>query len=380
MRSAQGCIQELSGGRRRVIVEMPRDPITGKRRHLSRVVRGSRKEAERVMHELLVRAGCEEVISTDTLREYIEGEYLPYVRANRKASTAEGYEARLRLYVLPQLGSVCLKDLTTARVRTWLSRLTCTDAAKVEAYKVLRQVCRRAMYDDKLAFDPTARVEKPKSARYEPTVLDVEQVRVYLDHFTGHPMEPAVLLALGGGLRRGEICALTVDDIDWATGAVRVSKATITTKAGTHEGTPKNGKAHTVHLPPSILVRLREIAPAHGHVLQHTDGEPYKPHSITQAYERHRASLPEGVPRIPLKNLRHTSLTLAYDSGARITDVRYRADHSSQAVTERYYLRPKQSRDIEIADAMDKFLRATPCNNSGEIRVHRVDPSKVEVF
>lgn len=46
MRSAQGCIQELSGGRRRVIVEMPRDPITGKRRQIAQVKRDDLQNCE----------------------------------------------------------------------------------------------------------------------------------------------------------------------------------------------------------------------------------------------------------------------------------------------------------------------------------------------
>ncbi len=50
-----------------------------------------------------------------------------------------------------------------------------------------------------------------------------------------------------------------------------------------------------------------------------------KPAVLTHRFIRERDSLPEGVKRISLKNLRHTSLTLAYDSGADLLDVSRRA-------------------------------------------------------
>lgn len=80
------------------------------------------------------------------------------------------------------------------------------------------------------------------------------------------------------------------------------------------------------------------------------------PDSLTRAYERLLVDLPDDLPRVSFRNLRYTSLTLAYDSGAKITEVRNRAGHSSQAVTERCYLLPHASNDADIAYHMGQAL------------------------
>lgn len=355
MRSFHGGITKLDNGRWQVRVEFPRDRITGKRRQISKTIRGTRRKAERVKADMLAEAGKVDVTCDATLREYALEEYLPSKEAECKQSTIDGYRCRLENHVLPYLGDIALEDLRTATIRRWLDRLDKSQSVKREAYKILDQVCKHAMYRDMMQSNPCDRIRVPKVKRYEPVVLTAEQTIAYLDHFEGSSIEIAVLLALGCGLRRGEIAALNVSDINWETGAVIVDDSYVTTSKGTIRSTTKNGRARTVHMPESLLARLHKIAPKSGALLQ-WDGRRYRPHSITEAYERKIQSLPEGLPRIPLKNLRHTSLTLAYDSGARITDVRDRAGHSSEAVTERYYVRPKISRDAEIAQAVDSML------------------------
>lgn len=323
MRSAEGSVQKVGRGQWRVVVELPRDPETGKRRQRVRRVRGSRRDAERARVELLVEAAKGVAGSGATMREYAERMFLPAKRAQLKPRTVDAYESRLRVHVYPALGDTALRDLTPARVRTWLERMDAEPPTKKEALKVLSQVCKHAVYHDAMEANPCDRVEPVKAARYEPTVLTAGQAMAYLEHFEGSAIEPAVLLAMGCGLRRGEIAALTAEDVDWETGAVTVDKSTVTTAhEGTVTGTTKNGRARVVHMPPPLLERLREVAPESGPIVATRDGDAYRPASITRAYMRMLEKLPEGLPRVPFKNLRHTSLTLAYDSGARITDER----------------------------------------------------------
>lgn len=366
MRSAEGSVRKVGDGRWIVQVSAGRDPQTGKRVRVTKRVRGSRREAERVKVRMLAEVGDGLVGSSSTVREYGDGVFLPAKRAELKPRTVDAYESRLSNHVYPALGDVELKDLTAAMVRSWVERMDARPPTKKEALKVLSQLCKHAVYHDAMRSNPCDRVEPVRSPRYEPTVLTAEQAQAYLRHFEGSSIEAAVLLAMGCGLRRGEIAALRVDDVEWSTGAVSVTKSTVTTAHdGTVTGTTKNGRGRIVHVPPPLLARLREIVADSGPVVATAAGEPFRPASITHAYERLLESLPDNLPRVPFKNLRHTSLTLAYDSGARITDVRDRAGHSSEAVTERYYVRPKVSHDAEIARAVGRMLMPSDANPGG---------------
>ena len=357
MRSAQASIQKLDDRRWRIRVEAPRDPRTGKRRQLSKTVRGSRKDAEKAKHELLIKAGVDGVCTRLTLSEYAWQVFFPEQRNELAQLTVEAYERRFRLHVEPALGNKVLPDITAHDLRRWLPSVGKPTVQK-EARKVLNALMQHAVYNGHLEHNPCRNLKPPKVEKYRPEVLDAQDVEVYLWHFKNTWSEPAVLLAIGAGLRRGEIIALDVDDVDAKTGAVKIESSIVPTAQGAKEkGTKTENGVRTVHLPRSILARLLEVMPESGAIVRNQDGTRMRPDVLTHRYEKDRATLPDGVPRISLKNLRHTSLTLAFDSGADLLDVSRRAGHSSTTITADYYVRPKGERDMKAAEMMDEKLR-----------------------
>lgn len=356
VRASQGSVQKLGDKRWRVRVSAR--TLDGRRTEISKVVRGSRRQAERVKHELLIEAGREQPSTDMTVREYAEAAYLPGKQAEVKASTLDTYRWRLASSVYPTLGDVPLRKLDAPMVRRWLSAFGNQKAAR-EAYKMLNMLCAFAVTHDRLPANPCERVVRPKVPRYEPDVLDAAQMAAYLDAFRGSRIEAAVLLAVGCGLRRGEICGLDVEDVDFAAGTVTVRRSYSIVEGRPRMDTPKSAtSARTVHIPPALLERLRDIAPESGPVLVGRHGRLHP----KRVFEEYRKTVRDaGLPYVPLKNLRHSSLTLAYDSGGRLLDVRDRAGHSSEAITAHYYVRPRRSGDAAIADAMGAALDAAAC-------------------
>ena len=314
MRSAQASVVELDKGKRyRVYVELPRDPQTGKRRRMTRTVRGSRKEAERVKGLMLAQA--QGVPACDmTLEEYVETEFLPRKEAEVKQLTYETYRGRLEKHVLPLLGSKKLGDVTASDVRAALSSIGSPNVEK-EARRTLHMVFQMAVYDDAVRDNPVARVKPPRTERYRPEVLTADEVVAYMEHFRGSLVETAVLVILGCGLRRGEAVALDVEDVDPETGAVTVDDSIVPTSAGTLHGPTKteNG-VRTVHMPRIFLDRLLEIMPASGPLVRNMNGTRMAPGVLTHRFIRERDKLPEGVTRVSLKepppHLAHARLRL----------------------------------------------------------------------
>ena len=376
MRSAQASIVKVGNNHYRVFVEAGRDAKTGKRKRYTKTVRGSRKDAEKVKTDLLIKAGNADVHSDVTFGEYALSVYLPEKRAQLKTTSYEAYERRLAQHVIPLIGDEKLCDLTAQAIRRAISSI---EGPKVqrEARRMVHMVCQHAVYNDHLQSNPCDRVQPPRVERYEPEVLDEQDIEVYLWHFKGTRAEPIVLLALGGAFRRGEMVALNAEDIDRETGATVIDDSIVPTNAGPERGDPKTENGfRVVHLPKAILSRLVEVMPERGPVIRRLDGKRYSPASVTHVYERERDRLPEVVPRISLKNLRHTSLTLSYDSGADILDVSNRAGHSGTAITARYYLRPKGERDKKTALLMDEAL----CDKMCQFKRIRLVSGVVESF
>ncbi|MCI8469314.1 MAG: site-specific integrase [Eggerthellaceae bacterium] len=340
----------------RVCVEAGRDPKTGKRKRTTRTVRGSRKQAERVKAELLAKAGSSALARERlTVSELFDRYYLPYCEKHLRATTVYAYEKNYRRLVEPYLGNLLVEQVTPLTVETWLGSI---DGAsrRFEAYKLLRQIMSKAVKWDLADTNPCSRVEAPKKEAYRPDVLDAATAEKYVEHARGTEAEPIVLLAIGGGFRRSEIAALDWEDIS-ENGAVVIDNAITSVGGRTHEDTTKTefGK-RTVHLPASFAARLNELRGT-GPVMLHSKGGRLSPNGVTRVYTLWRDTLPPDIKRITLKNLRHTSLTLALEGGADILAVSRRAGHATIGITSAYYLRPHESVDVAAAEGLDNLLK-----------------------
>lgn len=352
MRSALGSITELERGKRyRVRIEGSPDPVTGKRRQYSRTVRGSRKDAERARTAMLANVGALDTTRPMTLGEFWATLYLPHVTKRLRASTVAGYTKDYACLVEPYLASEQMSRITPLAVERWLGSLK--ETRRLQAYKLARQMFSKAVKWSVVDKSPMLAVDVPQHEPYKPVTLTAEQAQAYLAHFRGHRIEVAVLLALGGGFRRSEIAALDWEDVS-EDGAVSIHHAITMVNGAPVDDAPKSQwSRRVVHLPRGVTERLNELR-THGACVQDAHGR-ISPNAITKAYEQHLFTL-DGVPRIPFKDLRHTSLTLALESGADILTVSRRAGHSTIAITSAYYLRPHEHVDVAAAAGLDGLL------------------------
>ncbi|MCH4184040.1 MAG: site-specific integrase [Eggerthellaceae bacterium] len=379
-RSAVGSVRPYKDGYR-VVIEGQRDPITGKRNRPSKVVRGSKKQAERVKADLILKAGGD-VESSMTVKEYGDTLYLPVKVNELKRSSFAEYKRRLNTYIYPYLGNIQLKDLRVSTIKSWLASLD-KPTVRRESYKMLERMLTSAVYDDHLIANPCERIKTPRVPHYEPDTLDIYDIAVYLYFFRGSSVEAAVLLAIGCGMRRGEICGLDAEDINIKTGLVSISKTYLCIAGKCREDTPKSESGYReLHLPKILLERLVEIMPLSGHILRGKDGVcRMNPSAVTHTYERTVARMPDEVPRISLKNLRHSSLTLAYDESDDLLGVKDRAGHSNESITSRYYVRTKGTHDAAITKQIDNALsRVAKCAKQNRLKTIKVYSDSVKNF
>ena len=359
MRSAKGTVYKLDDGRWRVMVEAGRDPKTGKRVRMTKTVRGSRKKAEGVKAAMLVEVGDPEQAREDmTLDQFFHALYRPHCEKTVRERTLSGYDDKYETFVRKPLGGMRLSRVKPPVIRRWLDGIE-GDKRKVQAYKIVRQMMNYAVKMDLLETSPMTHVEPPKNERYRFETLTADQARAYLEHFRRPEIdrnaEKAVLLALGDGLTRSEMIGLDWDDID-AEGTVTVGSGVTQYHGKVTRGKPKNEfRVRRVHSPASIAERLNELR-GEGPVFADEDGNPLKPDMVSGRYATALSKLPPDVPRIKLKDLRHTSLTLALESGVDLLVVSRRAGHSSPNTTANYYLRPHEQVDVEAAEKLDKML------------------------
>lgn len=354
MRSASGSIIKLGTNYYRVFVTgKVIDPKTGKPKKYSQRVRGSRKKAEEVKIALDIKAGNENPAAQRmTLDMFWEELYRPYCEKNVRERTLEGYESNYNCLLRGYLGSYPMVQITPLAIDQWLMNFQ--PRRRYEAYKMLRQMLRKAYKWNVISSNPIDHVDEPKREDYQPEVLTAEQAAEYLKRCRGTKAELIVLLAIGGGFRREELVALNWSDIS-DDGAITINKAITSVHGKSHEDSTKTPfSERLVYLPKEITERVNGLRGT-GAVFQ-VDGVRMHPDTMSKYYKQWRDKLPDSLPRISLKNLRHTSLTLALEGGADILSVSRRAGHSNVNITSKYYLRPSPDLDKVTSDGLGAVL------------------------
>jgi integrase len=134
-------------------------------------------------------------------------------------TTIYGYNNIIGNYVNPKLGKVKLQKLSPKDVQeylTWLmNEKNLSSNTAIKHYEMLKNALGVAEKQDHIRKNPIDRVERPKKLRIEASFYTAEQLAELLTLVKGHRLEATVLLASYYGLRRGEICGLRWQDVDF---------------------------------------------------------------------------------------------------------------------------------------------------------------------
>jgi len=162
-----------------------------------------------------------------TFKEYVEKEYLPYAKENKRPSTYKGYKNLYYGMIAPHLNGTLLIEFGNAAVpQRLLDKLaepgTLTTTTLIHAKSFLSGVISHAIRYDKMAgvqYNPLHRklvvveggVESEKTASY-----DLGEVEDILDSVGDNQLyRTLIAVAAYSGLRRGEIRGLQWGDIQY---------------------------------------------------------------------------------------------------------------------------------------------------------------------
>lgn len=354
-----------------VVIELERDPVTGKRVRQYKTVKGTKKQAEAVLRKM--QAACENgnVINAtplkvgDWMRQWLDN-YLP----NIEATTRDGYEEKLRNYILPGLGHIQLKMLRADHVQCWindLSRRGLSPKTIRNAFNNLNAAMKRAVILRMLPFNPCDGVVLPKLVKPKTEVYNQKQARQVLAAAEGTDIYLLVLLGLSVGFRRGELAALRWESVNFEQSTIRICDNRVHASTGVVQKAPKSEAGNrTIRVGTEVISALKAAKAAYdkaaqepgfhdlGYVICKADGTPYHPDSLTQKWERFTAR--HGLPHIKLHGLRHTNATSLIGAGVNEKVVCERLGHADVSTTLRSYTHVLPTMDADAAVKMDGIL------------------------
>jgi integrase len=276
--------------------------------------------------------------------------------------------------VVPEIGSVKLRDVTAATLTGMYARLgTRLGQQSVRhAHVVTGSAFEDAVMQGLIPANPSRTVKAPRVAAREREILDRLQSAALLRAARGDRLEALYLLALTTGMREGELLALRWRDIYFSRSTVWVNgTVTVRPGGGFEIGPPKTRNARrTVRVIKPVLDALRtrydavvEASPREGYVPRDTLVFPSVGGYLmggTNLLNRSFRPLLEraGLPRIAFHDLRHTAITHMLEDGTPAHVVSRIAGHASVAVTLGLYGHVSASMDDAAVEAMERRYSA----------------------
>lgn len=249
------------------------------------------------------------------------------------------------------------------------------DTTILHYHRLISTILNTAVHWQLLISNPCQRVKPPKVKRKEARYLDEIQAAQLLECVQKEPYQYNVIvqLLLYTGMRRGELCGLEWQDVDFFTNCLHIRRSSLyIPEKGIFEDEPKNETSkRVIKLSVSAVQLLKDYRAWQekqkaelGTTWQNTNrlftawnGKPINPDTITAWF--HDFVKRNNLPPCSVHSLRHTNATLLIASGAPIKTVSKRLGHSNVSTTGNIYTHAIQSADEAAAEALEDILSPT---------------------
>jgi integrase len=342
-----------------IVVNLGNDPASGKRKQQWISIKGTKKNAEKRLSELLAQIDTGALMkpSRTTLAEYLERWLQDYAWLNLAPRTAEGYEHIIRRHLVPVLGNMPLTQLKPEHLQRYYSEKLasgrCASSTGLCAQTVrhhhpaIHKALQDAVEWGLLSRNPADAVSPPRVQRPAMQTWNEDDIMCFLETAKNTPYYALFYTALFTGMRRSEFLALRWGDVDFILSQVYVNRSLHVLKGGKVVfRQPKTTMGRrAVALPPSAILVFKEHwerqkldramlgTPLTDEdlVFSHVDGTPLLPNTVTHAWIKlvHRT----GLKGIRLHDARHSHASLMLKQGIHPKIVQERLGHSTIAVT-----------------------------------------------
>lgn len=304
---------------------------------------------------------------TMTVTQWLDFWYQTYKKPNLRPNTQMSYERRIYQHIIPNLGPIPLNKLTTGDIQQFYTGLKQNGRLlRQEQYgeglsgqtvrgihTTFHAALDKAVSEKIIPKNPSDFCRLPSAKAREMQVLSPEEIQRLLIQSKEDGCFELLLLELSTGLRRGEICALQWDDLNFNTGELQVKRQVHRVKGELVVSEPKTKASNrSVILPPPVLMVLSDYKTEINSVWLFpsplNNDSPRDPAAVRKRLTTilDRAD----CKRVRFHDLRHTFATASLEHGMDIKTLSTIIGHVSTATTLNVY--------AHVTDEMRKIAAA----------------------
>ncbi len=258
------------------------------------------------------------------------------------------YMLYINNHILPILGMYYIDDVRPLDIHRLYSQKLDLSASALNHIRIaLNGIFSSAVENDLCHSNPSKNVIPPAKPKKAPTAFTQEELTKILAFTKEHPIGHYVEALLYTGLRIGELCALSWDDIDTAEMLIHVNKSIVVTDNPTSKyevkNTTKTGRSRSVVLTPAGLAAIsRNQKNGSSFIFSNEKQSFYSPDAFRRQYDSVLRDLNRDLPEAErIRHLsphkcRHTYASFLLAGGANIRAVQDQLGHANIATTELY--------------------------------------------
>ena len=359
------------------------DPVTGRKRYANKSVRTGKREAQRMLAEMIVEAERGTLARTsatvgdllETWFEFAAPEFSP-----KTVRETRGYMDR---NLLPHLATVPLSKLRASEIDALYRRLQAggagvrplAPATIRRIHGILRRALVQGMKWGWIGTNPAAAATPPRVAPPDIKPPSGSELARLLQRALEHSPELAcyLVLAAATGARRSEVIALRWIDLDLDVRTVDIHRGIVFGPKGLVEKDTKTHAARRVSLDARTIELLSEhhqrmveraamcrlVLASDAFIFSDAaDGsESWFPDSVSRSFKR--LCRREGLGHVRLHDLRHFVATQLLGAGVDVRTVAGRLGHRNAATTLNVYAHFLEQTDRAAADIMGDVISMT---------------------
>lgn len=312
--------------------------------------------------------------TTLTVSQYLDAWLKDVAKPKCSPTTYERYDSLVRIHIKPHIGAIKLLKLQALQITHLMGEIAraieAEDAERSPAWTqkmaltLLGNALRHAVHPLRLIpFNPCNGLAKAKPRDREMHFLTAEQARQFLAANTNRRLHALFALALGSGMRQGEMLGLKWDAIDFEREQVTVRHSLAEIKGVFILKEPKSKRSRrTIRLPSCVVEALRKhraAMEAEGltspFVFMTKKGTHITKTNLTRQVLR-PALKAARLERVRFHDLRHSHASMLLNAGASIKAVSHRLGHSSVELTLRTYAHVLPDADDTLAAQTNGLL------------------------
>ena len=329
----------------------------------------------------LLLNGTEMATENKTFRQFAEEWLTVVLKPKLKPTSFERKVVTLRNQVYKHIGAVPIEKLTHSQIQKMVNSLSDSGlsySTVKKAYEAVSACVRYYRIKTSTSFNPCEGITLPEQKRKESSdirfftdeerkLIVNEATRKFSNGVSAYRLGWAYVLLLYSGLRVGELCALTWNDIDFEERTIKVYK-----NAVEYAERDDNGKSRSVlktqnstktrsgmrTLPMTqkafdALSELQKVTGKYEYIITSSNGQRIRPSRLGQTFSLILSAI--DMDRVGLHTLRHTFATMLFNNGCEVKVVSDLLGHSNTKITENIYIHLIQQQKVKAIQSIDRF-------------------------